>query len=105
GHGWACMPRMGTWMWHANARKLFNKLSSRDLLRPEDIGVLALVSNLYAAAKKWDKDSGSKKIERLFSLNLYFMRRMQKITLNEKKAYTTIVLMFFLFLFLTDLVY
>jgi pentatricopeptide repeat protein len=40
-------------------------------LRPEDIGVLALVSNLYAAAKKWDKvreirklmkDSGSKKV-------------------------------------------
>jgi pentatricopeptide repeat protein len=40
-------------------------------LQPEDIGVLALVSNLYAAAKKWDKvreirklmkDSGSKKV-------------------------------------------
>ncbi|CAD6211834.1 unnamed protein product [Miscanthus lutarioriparius] len=39
--------------------------------QPEDIGVLALVSNLYAAAKKWDKvreikklmkDSGSKKV-------------------------------------------
>lgn len=39
--------------------------------QPEDIGVLALVSNIYAAAKKWDKvrearklmkDSGSKKV-------------------------------------------
>jgi dTDP-4-dehydrorhamnose 3,5-epimerase-like enzyme len=44
-------------------------------LQPHDVGVLALVSNLYAAAKKWDdrvmevrkimKDSGSKKV--LFS--------------------------------------
>ncbi|KAF8727963.1 hypothetical protein HU200_018535 [Digitaria exilis] len=40
-------------------------------LQPEDVGVLALVSNLYAAAKKWDnvrevrklmKDSSSKKV-------------------------------------------
>ncbi|KAL6906464.1 hypothetical protein ACP4OV_004065 [Aristida adscensionis] len=40
-------------------------------LQPDDVGVLALVSNLYAAAKKWDKvrevrklmkDSGSKKV-------------------------------------------
>jgi hypothetical protein len=40
-------------------------------LQPEDVGVLALVSNLYAASKKWDKvrevrklmkDSGSKKV-------------------------------------------
>ncbi|WVZ57498.1 hypothetical protein U9M48_007877 [Paspalum notatum var. saurae] len=39
--------------------------------QPEDVGVLALVSNIYAAAKKWDKvkearklmkDSGSKKV-------------------------------------------
>ncbi|KAG8092406.1 hypothetical protein GUJ93_ZPchr0012g19517 [Zizania palustris] len=40
-------------------------------LQPDDVGVLALVSNLYAAAKKWDKvsevrklmkDTGSKKV-------------------------------------------
>ncbi|KAL6642763.1 hypothetical protein ACP70R_020944 [Stipagrostis hirtigluma subsp. patula] len=40
-------------------------------LQPDDVGVLALVSNLYAAAKKWDKvrevrklmkDCGSKKV-------------------------------------------
>ncbi|GJM91343.1 hypothetical protein PR202_ga07706 [Eleusine coracana subsp. coracana] len=40
-------------------------------LQPDDVGVLALVSNLYAVAKKWDmvrevrklmKDSGSKKV-------------------------------------------
>jgi pentatricopeptide repeat protein len=40
-------------------------------LQPDDVGALALVSNLYAAAKKWDKvrevrklmkDSGSKKV-------------------------------------------
>jgi len=51
--------------------------------RPEDIGVLALVSNLYAAAKKWDKvrearklmkDSGSKKVPGYSLVEVHGMR-------------------------------
>ncbi|XP_015697456.2 putative pentatricopeptide repeat-containing protein At3g25060, mitochondrial [Oryza brachyantha] len=48
-------------------------------LQPDDVGVLALVSNLYAAAKKWDKvrevrklmkDTGSKKVPGCSSIEI-----------------------------------
>ncbi|EAY79370.1 hypothetical protein OsI_34497 [Oryza sativa Indica Group] len=48
-------------------------------LQPDDVGVLALVSNLYAATKKWDKvrqvrklmkDSGSKKMPGCSSIEI-----------------------------------
>ncbi|XP_062205486.1 putative pentatricopeptide repeat-containing protein At3g25060, mitochondrial [Phragmites australis] len=52
-------------------------------LQPDDVGVLALVSNLYAAAKKWDKvrevrklmkDSGSKKVPGYSSIEVHGTR-------------------------------
>ncbi|PUZ40342.1 hypothetical protein GQ55_9G415500 [Panicum hallii var. hallii] len=53
--------------------------------QPEDVGVLALVSNLYAAAKKWDKvrearklmkDSSSKKVPGYSLVEVRGMRHM-----------------------------
>ncbi|KQJ97609.1 hypothetical protein BRADI_3g32220v3 [Brachypodium distachyon] len=49
-------------------------------LQPKDVGILALVSNLYAAAKNWDKvrevrklmkDHGSKKVPGCSSIQIY----------------------------------
>ncbi|KAF0928546.1 hypothetical protein E2562_005992 [Oryza meyeriana var. granulata] len=54
-------------------------------LQPDDVGVLALVSNLYAAAKKWDrvrevrklmKDNGSKKVPGCSSIEIHGTRHM-----------------------------
>ncbi|KAF8697783.1 hypothetical protein HU200_035269 [Digitaria exilis] len=62
-------------------------------LQPEDVGVLALVSNLYAAAKKWDnvrevrklmRDSSSKKMP---GYSLVDVRGMRHVFMMEDQSH------------------
>lgn len=63
-------------------------------LQPKDVGILALVSNLYAAAKNWDKvrevrklmkDHGSKKVPGCSSIQIYGARRRSLCTTTSRK--------------------